>query len=71
MLATFIGGPIVGLITTLAAALYRFFFVGGVTAVPCSISTLLAGIFAILIYKWNDGKFLGIVRSAVFVFLFF
>ncbi len=70
ILASFIGGPIVGIITTVVASVYRYFFVGGITALPCSLSTLLAGIFAVLIYKWNDGKFLGVVRSAVFVFLF-
>lgn len=70
ILASFIGGPIVGIITTVIAALYRFFIIGGVTAFPCCISTLLAGIFAALIYKWNDYKFFGVVRSAVFVFLF-
>lgn len=70
ILAAFIGGPIVGIISALVAALYRFFFVGGITAFPCSFCTLLAGIFAALIVIWNDGKFLGIIRSAVFVLLF-
>ena len=70
ILASFIGGPIVGIITTVVASVYRYFFIGGITALPCSLSTLFAGIFAVLIYKWNDGKFLGVVRSAVFIFLF-
>lgn len=70
ILASFIGGPVVGIVTTVIASVYRYFFVGGVTALPCSLSTFLAGVFAILIYKWNDRKFLGLTRSAVFVFLF-
>lgn len=70
IVASFIGGPIVGIVSALVASLYRYFVVGGVTAFACSISTFLAGVFAILIYKWNNGKSLGLINSSVFVFLF-
>ena len=50
--------------------MYRYFFVGGVTSLPCSLSTLFAGIFAALIFRWNNGKFFGLGRSVAFVFLF-
>jgi len=44
-IAGFIGGPIIGIITGLLAGLHRF-LLGGITHLPCSLATLLAGVIA-------------------------
>ena len=44
-IAGFIGGPIIGIITGLLAGLHRF-LLGGITHIPCSLATLLAGVIA-------------------------
>jgi len=50
IMAGFIGGPLVGFLTGLIAAIHRF-SIGGFTKIPCSLATICAGIFAGLLAK--------------------
>jgi sigma-B regulation protein RsbU (phosphoserine phosphatase) len=50
----------------LIGGLYRYFFLGGITTVPCSLATVLAGLFAGIIYLANKGKFIGIWGAVAF-----
>ncbi len=59
VMAGLIGGPIVGLGAGLIGGIQRY-YVGGITAASCSLSTILAGLFAGLIYLANKKKFVGI-----------
>ncbi len=45
LVAGFIGGPIVGIITGFLVALHRF-LLGGFTQIPCALATLTAGVVA-------------------------
>jgi phosphoserine phosphatase RsbU/P len=68
MVAGLIGGPIVGLGAGLIGGLYRL-SLGGFTAVPCALSTILAGLFAGLIFLINKRRFVGIFWAVVFAIL--
>jgi sigma-B regulation protein RsbU (phosphoserine phosphatase) len=63
-----VGGPIVGLGAGLIGAVYRL-QQGGVTATPCAIATLLAGLFAGLVYYGNRKRFIGLRGAVLFVVL--
>ncbi len=69
MIAGLIGGPIVGLGTGLVGGIYRYFFLGGPTTLPCSIATILAGLFAGIIFMVNGRKFIGIFGAVIFAVL--
>ncbi len=56
MVAGLVGGPVVGLGAGLIGALYRA-SLGGFTVVPCTISTVLAGLFGGLIWLANGRRF--------------
>lgn len=66
MIAGLIGGPIAGLGAGLIGGLYRYFFLGGITTVPCSLATVLSGLFAGIIYLLNKRKFIGIIGAVSF-----
>jgi sigma-B regulation protein RsbU (phosphoserine phosphatase) len=68
MVAGLIGGPIMGLGAGLIGGLYRL-TLGGFTAVPCAISTILAGLLAGLIFLINKRKFVGVFWAVVFAIL--
>lgn len=68
MVAGLIGGPIMGLGAGLIGGLYRL-SLGGFTAVPCAISTILAGFLAGLVYLINKRRFVGIFWAVVFAVL--
>ncbi len=68
MVAGLVGGPIVGVGAALIGSIHRL-TLGGFTAVPCALSTLLAGLFAGLIYKFNNGKFIGVLGAVTFAIL--
>jgi len=68
MVAGLIGGPIVGLGAGLIGGLYRL-SLGGFTAVPCALSTILAGLFAGLVFLINKRRFVGIFWAVVFAVL--
>ncbi|MDD1772893.1 MAG: SpoIIE family protein phosphatase [Methanomassiliicoccales archaeon] len=68
MIAGLIGGPIVGLGAGLIGGLHRL-SMGGITAVPCSISTVLAGLFGGMIYLSAHRRFVGIKGAVIFAVL--
>lgn len=68
-IAGLVGGPLVGLGAGLIGGTQRY-SMGGLTAVPCSISTILAGLAGGLIYKYNKGELVSIKAAAIFMALF-
>ena len=68
MIAGLIGGPIIGIIVGLIGAIHRF-FIGGFTAVPCTLATFIAGLLGGIIYKLNKGEFIGVLRAGIFAIL--
>jgi sigma-B regulation protein RsbU (phosphoserine phosphatase) len=67
-IAGLIGGPLAGIGAGLIGSIHRF-TMGGVTYIPCSISTVLAGLAGGLIYRIRKGKFIGIAGATVFMAL--
>ena len=65
MVAGLVAGPYVGLAVGLIGGIHRF-SLGGVTCIPCSLATVLAGLFAGFIYILNKEKFLGIIPAMLF-----
>jgi sigma-B regulation protein RsbU (phosphoserine phosphatase) len=65
MVAGLVGGPIVGLGAGLIGGLHRL-TLGGITCIPCSLSTILAGLFAGIIYLTNHKRFIGIWGAVLF-----
>jgi sigma-B regulation protein RsbU (phosphoserine phosphatase) len=58
-------GPYVGVATGLIGGLHRL-TLGGNTAVPCALATILAGLFAGLVYQLNRKKLPGPVMAMLF-----
>lgn len=51
VIASILGGPLVGLVAGLIAGVHRFFYdLGGVTSLSCAIATPLAGVVAGILY---------------------
>lgn len=69
MISGLFGGPFVGLPVGLITGIYRY-SLGGLTALPCAISTVLSGIVGSLIYVLNDKKFPKPIHAIVLMFLF-
>jgi sigma-B regulation protein RsbU (phosphoserine phosphatase) len=65
MIAGLVAGPVVGLSVGLIGGIHRF-FLGGVTAIPCALATILAGLLAGMIYRLHKEKLLGIIPSMLF-----
>lgn len=68
MVGGLIGGPVVGLGAGLIGAAYRS-TLGGVSVVPCTIATILAGLFGGLIWLANNRRFPGIKVAVLFAVL--
>ena len=68
-IAGLMGGPLVGIGAGLIGGVHRF-IMGGLTAWPCSISTLLAGIIGGLIYLKRKGALPDIRTSVLFIAVF-
>jgi len=68
MVAGLVGGPIVGLGAGLIGGLHRL-TMGGFTCIPCSLSTILAGLFAGMIYLANRKRFIGIWGAVLFAII--
>ncbi len=66
IIAGLVGGPIAGLGAGLIGGLYRYFFLGGITTLPCSLATILAGLFAGMVYIFNKRRFIGIIGAVTF-----
>ncbi|MCK5318246.1 MAG: ECF transporter S component [Anaerolineales bacterium] len=68
IVAGLIGGPVIGLGAGLIGGVHRY-FLGGLTQIPCSLATVIAGLAAGMIYKRQSGKFIGIWRATLFAIL--
>lgn len=68
-IAGLVGGPLVGIGAGLIGGIHRY-SMGGITALPCSISTVLAGLAAGLIYHYKKGEFVSIKGAIIFMALF-
>ena len=69
MISGLFGGPVVGIPVGIISAAYRY-SLGGITAVPCSISTVISGIVGSLIFLWNGKKFPRLSEALLLMFLF-
>ncbi|HVN65392.1 MAG TPA: LytS/YhcK type 5TM receptor domain-containing protein [Methanomicrobiales archaeon] len=65
MVAGLVAGPWVGLAVGLIGGIHRF-FLGGVSCVPCSLATVLAGVLGGAVYVLNKERLLGIIPSMIF-----
>lgn len=74
VIASILGGPLVGLFAGLIAGVHRYFYdLGGVTSLSCAIATPLAGIVAGLLYRrlqrrrfdWLATFLIGMVAEAI------
>lgn len=65
MVAGLVAGPYAGLAVGLIGGIHRL-WLGGLSAVPCSLATIFAGLFAGLIFRANKGKLLGIIPAMLF-----
>ena len=63
LIAGLIAGPVAGIGAGLIGGVHRF-MIGGVTALPCAIATILAGVIAGAVYLRYRSRFCGI-RIAV------
>ncbi len=69
IIAGLLGGPIAGLGAGLLGGLHRYFR-GGFTAIPCSVATVLAGLFAGIMHKVLKGKLPKTFWGVIFVIFF-
>lgn len=69
MISGLFGGPVVGIPVGIISGAYRY-TLGGTTALPCAISTVISGIVGSLIFIWNDKKFPRTIEALILVFLF-
>lgn len=69
MISGLFGGPVVGIPVGIISGAYRL-TLGGATAIPCTITTVLSGVIGSLIFMWNDKKFPKITESVILMFLF-
>ncbi len=65
MVAGFVAGPYVGVAVGLIGGIHRF-FLGGISAVPCSLATVLAGLLAGLVHHFRNGKLPGIISGMLY-----
>jgi sigma-B regulation protein RsbU (phosphoserine phosphatase) len=68
MVAGLVGGPLVGLGAGLIGAVHRA-SLGGFTVVPCTLATILAGLFGGLIWFFNGRRFPSLLIAVTFSFL--
>jgi phosphoserine phosphatase RsbU/P len=68
MVAGLVAGPVVGLGAGIIGALYRA-SLGGFTVIPCTVATVLAGLFGGLIWLANGRRFPGITVAVSFAVL--
>lgn len=65
MVAGLIGGPLVGLGAGLIGGVHRY-FLGGFVCIPCSLSTVLAGLLGGAIYRLKRGEFVAVWQAILF-----
>ena len=69
IIAGIIGGPLVGFGAGLIGGIHRY-SMGGITALPCSVSTILAGLAGGVFYCLRKNSFINIKSAVIFVALF-
>jgi sigma-B regulation protein RsbU (phosphoserine phosphatase) len=65
MVAGLVAGPYIGIAVGLIGGIHRL-FLGGDSAIACSLATILAGLIAGLVYRYNNEKLIGIIPAMVF-----
>ncbi len=65
IMAGLVAGPYVGIAVGLIGGIHRA-FLGGVSVVPCSLATVIAGLLAGLVYRLNKGRLLGLITAMAF-----
>lgn len=65
IVAGLVAGPYVGLAVGLIGGIQRL-FLGGVSSIPCSLATVLAGLLAGIVCRLNKGKLLRIIPAMAF-----
>ena len=65
MFAGLVGGPIIGLGAGLIGGIHRY-FLGGLTAIPCALATIIAGLAGGVIYKLRKGEFVAVWQATLF-----
>jgi sigma-B regulation protein RsbU (phosphoserine phosphatase) len=65
MVAGLVAGPYIGLAVGLIGGIHRL-FLGGDSALACCLATILAGLLAGMVYRFNNGKLLGIIPAMLF-----
>lgn len=65
MLAGLTAGPLVGICVGLIGGVHRL-MMGGFTAAPCALATIITGVFFGCIYHLNKGKLIGIIPAMAF-----
>ncbi len=65
IIAGLVAGPYVGLAVGLIGGVHRM-FLGGVSVIPCSLATILAGLLAGLVNRYNKGRLLGLITAMAF-----
>jgi sigma-B regulation protein RsbU (phosphoserine phosphatase) len=68
MVAGLIGGPVMGVAVGLIGGVHRY-FLGGFTALPCALATVLVGLFGGLIYRLRKGTFISVAGAVAFAAL--
>lgn len=69
MIAGLSGGPVIGIPAGIISGGYRF-LMGGPTAVPCSIATIICGFLSSAVYVINGKRFLKHFWAVFLMFLF-
>ena len=62
LIAGLIAGPYVGLAVGIIGGVHRM-LMGGITCIPCGISTIVAGLIGGLVYMWNKKQLIGIIPA--------
>ena len=65
MIAGLVAGPFVGLGAALIGAIHRY-FLGGFTAIPCALATIISGLLGGLIYELRNKEFVGVFWAVLF-----
>jgi len=65
MVAGLVGGPLAGLGAGLIGGVHRY-FLGGFVCIPCSLSTVIAGLLGGAIYRLKKGTFVAVWQAILF-----
>lgn len=68
MIAGLVGGPVIGTGAGIIGGLFRY-SMGGITSIPCSMATILSGLFGGIIYLLNRKRFVGVAGAVIFAIL--